>query len=441
LSDDKINPELRKLIESNASDRELFDKTQSYCTMPWAHLHVSTNGNVLPCCIADWRQPLGNINTETFDELWNNQEFRDFRRRMMRDEKDSRCGACYEKEKAGEWSQRLDSFRKFQDTVKPWVLNTQEDGTSTDSRPVYWDIRFSNICNMRCRMCGHFSSSRWFNDAKRMIADHGDRQYIQGGHEEQAIIHGVEDSMGLLDRLEEYLPYVEELYFAGGEPLIMDEHYRILEFLYKHELWDTRIRYSTNLSKLKYKSSDVVELWKNFKWVECVASVDSAGARAEIIRKDTVWDDIVSNAERIKSEAPNVWFRIAPTVQILSVYTLPSLHLDWIQRGLINPNDCFFNILSTPKHHNIQALPPHMKDEVEQIYLDYWKHLEEEYPEMRKHDVKMTMDQTLQFMRDDQLDESHLKTFVNKTQQLDKLRGEDTPGTFPELQYIWENYS
>ena len=441
MNNNKIDPNLKALIESDATPTELFKNTKAYCTMPWVHLHVTTGGWVRPCCIADWNQPLGNIKEETYDELWNNQEFRDFRRRLMLDQKDSRCSACYEKEKAGEWSQRLDSFRKFQETAAPWVLNTQEDGTSLDSKPVYWDIRFSNICNMRCRMCGHFSSSRWFQDAKKLNEDHGDRSYLQGTYDTQAIITGTNDSMELLNRLEEYLPYVEELYFAGGEPLIMDEHYRILEFLYKHELWDTRIRYSTNLSKLTYKRSDVVELWKNFKWVECVASVDTFGPRAENLRKDTVWDEIVANAERIKREAPNVWFRIAPTVQIMSIYTIPKLHLDWVARGLINPNDCFYNILSTPKHHNIQALPPHMKDEVEQIYLDYWKQLETEYPDARKHDVKMTMDQTLQFMRDDQLDESYLQTFVTKTKQLDQLRGENTPAAFPELQYIWDNYS
>lgn len=440
MPDKKIDPTLESLIKENKEAKDFFEKTKAYCTMPWVHLHVSTNGNVFPCCIADWKQPLGNINIESFDQLWNNEEFRSFRRKMIQDQKDSRCAPCYEKEKAGEWSLRRDSF-KYQKTAGPWVLNTEDDGTSLDSKPIYWDIRFSNICNMRCRMCGHFSSSRWFNDAKQLMEEYDDRQYINNEQNTNAIIRGVEDSMGLLDRLEEYLPYVEELYFAGGEPLIMDEHYRILEFLYKHKLWDTRIRYSTNLSKLTYKSSDVVEMWKNFKWVECVTSVDSSGTRAEIIRKDTVWNDIISNAERIKAEAPNVWFRISPTVQILSVYTLPHLHLDWIERGLINPNDCFYNILSSPKQHNIQALPPHMKDEIEDIWNNYWQRLETDYPDMPKHDVKMTLDQTIQFMKDDQLDESYLKMFVEKTRNLDKIRQENTPEAFPELKYIWDNYS
>jgi radical SAM protein with 4Fe4S-binding SPASM domain len=431
--------DLKSLIENNATSADIIENTKAYCVMPWAHLHVATSGDVLPCCIADYKHSMGNINELSYDEIWNGEGMREFRQSMMADKKHKSCKSCYEKEATGNWSQRIDGINKFQKTVAPWVLNTAPDGTSTDSKPIYWDIRFSNICNMRCRMCGHFSSSRWFADAKKLKKDYNDNQYLTG-NSDKAIMHSVKDSNGLLDRLEEYLPNVEELYFAGGEPLIMDEHYRIIEYLHTNKLFKTKIRYSTNLAKLIYKRKDIVELWKDFEWVECVASIDASGARAEILRKDTVWQDIIDNSHRIKNEAPNVWFRIAPTVQILSIFQLPELHLDFLQRGLLGANDCFYNILSTPQHHNIQALPVHMKQQIREKWMDYKKHLNDNYDPAKLNTVFGTIDHTLTFMDAHQLPDSHLTEFVNKTRALDTIRGEDTPGTFPELDFIWKNY-
>jgi radical SAM protein with 4Fe4S-binding SPASM domain len=436
----KPKSDLTNLIEANATNADIIKNTTAYCVMPWSHLHVATTGDVLPCCIADWQHSLGNLNDMTYDEIWNGEKMREFRRSMADDKKHKSCKSCYEKEATGSWSQRIDGINKFQKTVAPWVLNTESDGTSTDSKPIYWDIRFSNICNMRCRMCGHFASSRWFADAKKLEKDYNDNKYLTGDSS-KAIMHSVSDSQGLLDRLEEYLPHVEELYFAGGEPLIMDEHYRIIEYLHTNKLFKTKIRYSTNLAKLIYKRKDIVELWKDFEWVECVASLDATGKRAEILRKDTVWQDILDNSYRIKKEAPNVWFRIAPTVQILSIIKLPELHKEFLTRGLLGPNDCFYNILSTPQHHNIQALPPELKQTVREIWTEYRDWLTTTYNPAKLHTVLGTIDHTLTFMDAQQLPDHHLYAFVKKTKALDNIRNEDTPSAFPELNFIWNNYS
>lgn len=437
----KISQTLESLLKDpEATNEDFIYGTSAYCPLAWSHFHVATNGDVRPCCIGDSKIPLGNINNQTYDEIWNGDKMKKFRLDMLADKKSPMCTECYKKEATGEWSQRVDAIKKFQKTSSEWVLETEEDGTSTTSKPIYWDIRFNNICNMRCRMCGHFSSSKWFKDAKELEKRHGDRSHLQGDQDQKAILYGVEDGAALLDRLEEYIPFVEEIYFAGGEPLQMEEHYRILKMLDKHERYDLRIRYSTNLLSLKYKNEDLVQLWKKFQWIECVASVDASGARGEILRKDTDWQQILDNAHRIQREAPNVWFRIAPTVQILSIYTLPDLHKEFLREGLIRANDVFYNILTSPQHHNIQNLPQNMKDEIVEIWHDYKNWLLESYPNERKHDVLMTIEHVIGHMLAVKGDPDLMYKLVERTQQLDDLRGEDTPSTFPELKYIWDNY-
>jgi len=427
------------LIESGADWQQVVDETDAYCPLLWSHLHVSAIGDVLPCCVGDWNRPLGNINNQTFDEIWNGEEMRKLRLRMREDKKVPHCQACYSKESSGTWSLRTDSVRKYHQPSKQWVLNTAEDGTSTDSKPIYWDIRFSNICNMRCKMCGHFSSSRWFNDAKELAEQHEEYRYKT--QRNQAIVHGVEDSTALLDRLDEYLPYVQELYFAGGEPMIMEEHYRILKRLDELELYNVYLRYSTNFMQMHYKDMDVIKTWSKFKNVYCAASIDAEGARAENIRKDTVWPTIEKHVKRVKEEAPHVKFGIAPTLQIMSVFTICDLHKKWIKREWLKPNDMFFNILENPSFYNLKALPPHMKQDAEQVLRDHIQWLSDAFPDYHLNPVIDTINNTIGFMNSEQLDESVLRDMVNQTKLIDQLRNEDTPSTFPELEYIWTNYA
>lgn len=424
-------------MDFNKSPEEIYKTTKHYCPLLWNHLHINTMGDVQPCCMAPFNTSLGNINEKSLDEIWNGRAMRKARRRMLKDMPLSTCQGCYEKEKSSDWSLRKASILKYHDSVKPLLETTADDGASFDSKPVYWDIRFSNICNMRCRMCGHFSSSKWFNDARRLSREYDNHRYQNG---DRAIIHAVKDSTSLLDRLDEFLPHVQELYFAGGEPMLMEEHYRILTRLDELGLHNTFIRYNTNFLQLYYKDKDIVELWKKFNNVFCSISVDTYGARAEILRHDTIWKTIEENIQRVKQEVPHVRFNITPTVQILNVFTLTDLHQQWCEKGWIGPNDLFLNILHSPEFYNIKALPPHLKLKVEEKFKKHLEWLAANYND-NLHSVRNTINNSVSYMMSEQLDESNLYELCNQTRQLDTIRKQDTPSTFPELEYIWSYYA
>lgn len=425
--------EIKKLIEDNLPPQSIIEKTTGYCPLVWSHLHITATGDVLPCCVGDWKRPIGNINKQDFDEIWTGDNMKKLRKSFLTDKKIPHCSTCYRKEEQSGFSLRHDAITKFHEVTSPMIMTTQEDGTAPDAKPVYLDIRFSNICNMRCKMCGHFSSSRWYNDAKK-LAEQGIHNY--NTHNDTAIIHGVEDSQKLLDRLEEYLPHVQEIYFAGGEPLFMEEHYRILNKLIELNLVDVHIRYSSNLSIMKYKQTNVVDLWKHFTNVYCAGSIDTYGARAENIRKDTVWEEIETHMSLIHEKTPHVKVGISPTIQIMNAYTVCDLNKQWIEKGWVNKWSMFWNLLQNPHFYNIQNLPDYMKEEVEGIWLSHleWLHVKPHSP------VHNTIHTAIKWMHSQPFNEQHLVEMCDHTRRLDKIRNEDTRKVFPELNYIWDNY-
>lgn len=421
------------LIKTNASTKDVIEKTNSYCPWLWNHLHVTTNGQVFPCCLGGEASPIGNINNESFDDIWTGPEFKKLRKAVLQDKKIPHCKTCYTKEQQSGFSLRHDAITKFHESAKDMVMTTQDDGTSPDAKPVYLDIRFSNICNMRCKMCGHFSSSKWFGDSEK-LKEKGIYNY--GTNSDTAIVNGVEDSDALLDRLEEYLPHMQEIYFAGGEPLFMEQHYKLLNKLIELKLTDVHIRYNSNLSIVKFKKTKIVDLWKHFSNVYCAGSIDTYGTRAENLRKDTVWSEIETHMALIHSETPHVIVGISPTIQILNAHSVCELNRQWVEKGWVRPDEMFWNILIDPKFYNVQNFPDHMKQEVAEIWLDHLNWLG-----VRPHKtVYKTIHTAIKWMNSVPCDENRLREMCYHTKILDQLRGEDTRCTFPELKYIWENY-
>ena len=421
------------LIKTNASTKDVIEKTNSYCPWLWNHLHVTTNGQVFPCCLGGEASPIGNINNESFDDIWTGLEFKKLRKAVLQDKKIPHCKTCYTKEQQSGFSLRHEAITRFHESAKDMVMTTQDDGTSPDAKPVYLDIRFSNICNMRCKMCGHFSSSKWFGDSEK-LKEKGIYNY--GTNSDTAIVNGVEDSDALLDRLEEYLPHMQEIYFAGGEPLFMEQHYKLLNKLIELKLTDVHIRYNSNLSIVKFKKTKIVDLWKHFSNVYCAGSIDTYGTRAENLRKDTVWSEIETHMALIHSETPHVIVGISPTIQILNAHSVCELNRQWVEKGWVRPDEMFWNILIDPKFYNVQNFPDHMKQEVAEIWLDHLNWLG-----VRPHKtVYKTIHTAIKWLNSVPCNENRLREMCYHTKILDQLRGEDTRCTFPELKYIWENY-
>lgn len=346
--------------------------SKSFCVLPWIHLNTWPNGNVYPCCLTDWREEIGNLKDNTLEELWNGDTMKSIRKDMLEGKQHHSCRKCYQQEDNGLDSTRTSSNRWFEKHIPQITDNTKEDGHNDDFKLLYWDFRFSNLCNMKCRMCGSFLSSKWWEDEVKIYG---------GSPLPKAIINVNDYSKKNIDTyLDDFIDKVEEIYFAGGEPLLMEEHYYILQKLVEVGNTDLRLRYNTNLGYLKFKKYDNIELWKPFIEkdygnVTIFASIDGVGKNAEYSRKGTKWNVIEENIKKCLDA--NINFHISCTTNIFNVMYIPEFVEEMKKLGVPHYNIHLNNVLTNPHHYHINILPDNLKQEVKKRYIRHLKSLDD----------------------------------------------------------------
>lgn len=393
--------------------------------LPWVHLYSNTQAKVSPCCISPWsnEKELGDLNRDQVMEVWNGTAMKKLRSKMLKDQKDSGCWQCYLNEENGLKSKRILSNMLYAHKFD-WVQSTKNDGFSPDSKPIYWDIRISNFCNFKCRICGHHSSSKWYDDAKAM----GTLSFPNRIH------YSLKDLNKVLKQLEPIFPELEEIYFAGGEPLIMEEHFQMLNLLIEKGNTQVKLRYATNFSEFNFKGHDLFELWNKFEDVYIYASLDGSGKRGELQRSGQSWNRVLENRKRLLEECPKIKFLITPTISVFNLLHLPDFHREWVKLGLIEVDEMMPHVLKNPAIYDIRILPKRLKEKAKKKYSEHEEWLGSfedqnlEKLEMVRNEFKSCI--TYLFSEDcsDQIPE-----FIATCQKLDELRNENTFEVFPEL--------
>ena len=414
------------------ADLDYSDKThgdsisKTFCILPWIHMNTWPNGNVYPCCLTDWREEVGNLEHNTLEEIWNNGKMKELRQYMLTGKKHNNCRKCFQQEEYGLDSTRTSSNRHFQSHIPTITENTKEDGHNDDFKLIYWDFRFSNLCNMKCRMCGSFLSSKWYED---------DVKIFGGSQIPQALINVNDYSKKEIKLyLDEFMTDVEEIYFAGGEPLLMDEHYYILEQLIEKKHFDVRLRYNTNLGYIKFKKWNNLELWKPFKEkdysnVSIFASIDGLGKVAEYSRKGTNWLTIEDNLKQVIAADFNI--HISATTSIFTVWEVPELVDRMLELGLPYYAIQLNNVLTNPWYYHVNILPTEFKNKIKEKYTNHLNSMTEEH--------RLTFEPKYQSIfnfldEEPQMDVEFLrKGFKHMTTRLDKGRKEDFATVFPYL--------
>lgn len=335
-------------------------KSDVFCMLPWIHLHAWPDGRAYPCCLGNGKYPVGNFKQKSMREIWNDTDMREMRTNMLNEKACRQCSDCYEQESAGFASMRNNSNKNFGQHIG-LIDQTLPDGSLPDMKLHYWDVRFSNICNLKCRSCGSIFSSRWYDDDIKLWGKElRPRVQFAGRHEED-----------VWEQMQEHIPYLDQIYFAGGEPLIMEEHNRILRLLIEKGNTRVRLIYNTNLTELKFKKQSVLDLWKHFPTVCVAASLDDMGDRAAIIRSGTNWAQVEQNIRDLKRECPHIDFMISPTLSVMNIWQFIDFHRYMIDQGFIEPKDFNLNILQGPRAYRIDILPQDIKLEFKKKFEEH----------------------------------------------------------------------
>ena len=404
------------------SNENTLKSNKAFCVLPWLHLHVMPDSSVIPCCVSPYNDHYGNVNSEKVEDIWNNERFKDLRKKMIAGELPPGCKHCHDIESSGFSSMRNNLNQRFKDDIPHILSSTTEDGTFHELKLKYIDIRFSNLCNFKCRGCGPTLSSSWYDDHNKLF------NYISDKPKVRSI---ATDSPDFWKHFKELVLDSEYIYFGGGEPLITKEHFDLLRLLIDQNKTKIDLSYNTNLSTLTYGNYDLTELWKKFRTVTLGISLDDFGPRAEYFRNGTRWAVIDANMKKLRDEFQGIRRYVNCTVNITNVYYLPELFDYLVQENIIHPDAFNINMLLDPEELRIDVMPLEAKQKVKLKIGSFILDLESRGLHKAAGDFRNILNHMMS------KDNAHLfPRFIENTKKLDNIRGENFVTTYPELSRI-----
>lgn len=329
---------------------------------PFTGLATREDGAVKVCCRS---LPIGYIQDESLESIWNNDKMQEVRRQVLNGERPDVCQPCFNLEDQGVESLRQ---RHVNGVIPEARINLYPNTVFKEILPFEFptmEIKLNNLCNLKCRMCHPMDSTSW-NDWDQVVDFYKkEDNFLVEKIDKLNLINKpylgpFDDSDNWWKSFEKLLPHFKRVEFAGGEPLMDPQHYKILDML-KPYAKDIQIKYATNLSMLGKGSRTIHDYWPHFKSVAVNVSIDGYGPSYEYIRGNANWSTLIENIKEIQ-KFPNIDRIVgAVAVQVSNAYALPSM----IEYFLNDLGIVFYtNMVNYPECLSIQALPNELKTEV-----------------------------------------------------------------------------
>ena len=395
-------------------------KGEIFCVAPWMALDIRQDGEVKPCCVSEYTY--GDIKEKSLWEIWNDEPIKKLRENMINEIPTESCQVCYNNQAAGKSSLRQDFINNLFAYHKKNVYNTNDDFSVDKPGFIWWDLKLSNKCNFKCRMCSWTSSSSFELEQNGTISGRWNA------------------SEKTYEETEPYLKMVKHLYFSGGESLIIDEHWKILDKLIElRRTGSVTLAYNSNFSNLVYKGRHIFDLWDQFnRSVEVHISVDGIGSRGELIRKGFNWLKFVSHAEqfreRFKNKQVTHQLHFDCTVQALNIFEVVKLHQYLYTSGLMEDIDFFFlNFMQTPREMSVWILDKKTKEAAKENIRNHIDNFL--IPNKSKRSV-VFYESLINYI-DLYQEQNLIPEFLRSMRKFDKMRNENVMETFPEHQRIW----
>jgi len=310
------------------------------CILPWISLEATPIGGVRPCCLHTEEIAGVDLTTDTLEDAFNSKGMRDLRRSFRRGEKPEGCERCWLEENSGKKSKRQHMLEKFK--------HIKEDySTNLGSKLQFLDLKLGNICNLKCRICGSWSSSKWAQEeialySKKHIAN----EWLKQGQWPRK-------SRKFWEHIDTILPDIKYFEFTGGEPFLIKQHFDLLQRAVDRGLAkDIDIHYNTNATRFPKQH----KLWQHFKHVQIAFSIDNTGNRFEYERDGAKWHTVNTNIDKINNlrEQYPITTQLCCTWNIQNIYYLNDI-LTWAETK--NFNDIHFNLMHDPWEYSLTKMP------------------------------------------------------------------------------------
>jgi len=336
-----------------------------FCVLPWVSLETSPIGTVRPCCLAEAEivNDTGekfDLNTASFTGIQNSIYMQNLRQQFLDARQPQTCRKCWREESAGRTSKRMHTLDRLKHIIpdQPWT---------TDAKPLmFLDLKLGNICNLKCRICGSWSSSTF---AIEELANLGLNEDRKSNHHYHMLRQGAwpRENPTFWQEIEQVSDQIRYIEFTGGEPFMIQEHFDLLQRLVDRGLaGQIEIHYNTNGTQYPEHAQAI---WQHFKLVEIAFSIDDVGARFEYQRTNAVWPEVVANIERfrrIRAVNSNIQLQVCSTVNVFNVYYLEDL-ANWIDTQEFD--FVYWNMMHEAYYFSVNTLPDIAKQAISQRLL------------------------------------------------------------------------
>ena len=321
------------------------------CPLPWTHLEVDVNGGASPCCLYKGSVPNVKVYETSLKTIQKDPYMQNLRKQFVDGKRPVGCQSCWQEEDAGKTSKRMNSIYKMRNSLKNWTPNSEPTLK-------FIDFKLGNVCNLKCRICGSWSSSKWAQEE----LDYGENPVARKNLKEGG---WPKRNPQFFEDLKEDLKDAEYFEFTGGEPFMIKDHFKILMYcVEKGYAKNIDIHYNTNGTQLP--PPEIFDLWSYFKHVEIAFSIDDVGDQFQYQRHPANWRQVGANLVKFKERrTPNMEFQICTTVSIFNIFSLAKIAF-WVKQ--YQPKFFYVNTLFDPDYFNIQTLPKNVKNIVNSRY-------------------------------------------------------------------------
>jgi MoaA/NifB/PqqE/SkfB family radical SAM enzyme len=332
-----------------------------FCVLPWVSLEASPIGTVRPCCLAD-DEIVDNAGqkfsllTANFKDIQNSDSMQQLREQFLSGEKPQTCRKCWNEERAGRTSKRMHTINRLKHTI------TDTDWT-TDAKPLmFLDLKLGNICNLKCRICGSWSSSQFAAEEIAQLPQEEQKKSFPY----QMMRAGAwpKENISFWEQIDSHLNDIRYIEFTGGEPFMIREHFAMLQGIVDRGIaHQVEIHYNTNGTQYPEQAEHI---WKQFKTVEIAFSVDDVAERFEYQRTNAVWLEVCENLDRfrdLKEIHKNIQLQVCCTVNVFNVLYIEHVAA-WIDRN--DFDFVYWNIMHDAWYFSIATLPDNAKQAITQ---------------------------------------------------------------------------